>query len=325
MAETAAALARASQMVNDNLAVDNYEEAYLLAARVSSHEFEHPLVDSIRNALTDYAAELLVQAREFAEAGDNVQATAVLSNLEQLSGLSTEFVSAARKSVVKIQQTRTEARQKKLEEARLAADEEVSDWALKVRDAIGSGRLITPAGDSARDLLAARDTPAETKIQLTEELLAALVAASRTSLESDDLANAESYLGFANDLSADAIAMPGGDSESLTALLESVESELIAAEEKRVLRLSDFAQANTVPAIYPDKAHRRDISGWVDVLFTVTTSGETANIEVIRAEPENYFDGSAIEAVQEWTFQPREYRGQLINQRTTARLVFELE
>jgi TonB family protein len=325
IAETAAVLSRASQMVNDYLAVDNYEDAYVLAARVSAHRFEHPLVDSIRNALTDYAAELLVQAREFAEAGDDTQATAVLAELEQLSGLSTEFVAAASKSVVEIQQARTEARQNKLEKEQLAADKEVSDWALQVRDAINSGRLITPEGDSARDYLAAEDTPAETKKQLTQELVVALVSASRQSLESGDLGNAESYLGFANDLSADAIAILGGDSESLTALLESVESELIAAEEKRILGLSDFAQVSTVPARYPYRAHRRDISGWVDVLFTVTTSGETANIEVVRAEPENFFDGSAIKAVQKWTFQPREYRGQLINQRTAARLVFELE
>jgi len=266
-----------------------------------------------------------VQAREFAEAGDDTQATAVLAELEQLSGLSTEFVAAARKSVVEIQQARTEAQQNKIEEEQLAADKEVSDWALKVRDAINSGRLIAPEGDSARDYLAAGDIPAETKKRLTEELVVALVSASRQSLESGDLANAESYLGFANDLNAEAIAILGGDSESLAALLESVESELIAAEEKRILGLSDFAQVRTVPAKYPYRAHRRDISGWVDVLFTVTTSGETANIEVVRAEPESFFDRSAIKAVQKWTFQPREYRGQLINQRTAARLVFELE
>ena len=136
---------------------------------------------------------------------------------------------------------------------------------------------------------------------------------------------AESYLSFANELSIDAITILGSDSDTLTASLDSAESELIAAEGKRVLALSDFAQVSTVPVRYPTRAHRRNITGWVDVRFTVTASGETANIEIIRAEPENFFDGSAIESIQQWTFQPREYRGQPINQQTAARVVFELE
>ncbi|MGI9238615.1 MAG: energy transducer TonB [Woeseiaceae bacterium] len=325
IAEMAAVLARASQTVNDQLAADNYEDAYVLAARVSAHRFEHPTVDSIRKALTDYATEMLIQARESAEAGDDTQAAAVLAELEQLSGLSEKFVASARKSVVDIQQAHTEARQDKLEEAQKADDQEASDWALKVRDAVESGWLIEPEGESARDYLMARETPTETKKQLTEEVVVALASASSQSLESGDLATAESYLGFADDLSADAIATLGSDSATLLALLDSVESELIAAEGKRVLKLSDFTQVSTEPARYPASAQRRNITGWVEVMFTVTAIGETANIEVVRAKPKNFFDGPAIEAVEKWTFQPREYRGQPISQRTAARLVFDLE
>ena len=65
--------------------------------------------------------------------------------------------------------------------------------------------------------------------------------------------------------------------------------------------------------------------GWVDVVFTVTTTGHTSDIEIVGAEPANIFDSSVIEAVEEWTFEPRQYKGQPINQRTAARLVFNLE
>lgn len=325
IAETAVVLARVSQRVNDYLAMDKYEDAYVLAARVTAHGFDHPLVNSIRIALTDYSAGLLVQARDFAESGDDTQAMAVLADLEQLSGLSTEFVAAARESIVEIQQARIEAEQGRLEEERLAEDKTVSEWALAVRDAIDSGQLVTPEGDSARDHLAARDSPAETKKQLTEELVAALATASRQSLETGDLADAESYLGFAYDLGVDAAANPGDDGKPLTALLDSIERRLIAAEGERILGLSNFVHLSTEPAKFPASAQRRKKSGWVELLFTVTASGETADIEVVRAKPENLFDRFAIEAVQRWTFQPREYRGQPIDQRTGTRLVFKLE
>ncbi|MGI9233292.1 MAG: energy transducer TonB, partial [Woeseiaceae bacterium] len=121
------------------------------------------------------------------------------------------------------------------------------------------------------------------------------------------------------------IANLDSDSTTLSDLLDAVESELIVAEGKRIVRLSDFTQVSTEPARYPVNAQRRNITGWVEVMFTVTAVGETANIEVVRAKPENFFDGSAIKAVEKWTFQPREYRGQPISQRTTARLVFDLE
>lgn len=325
-AEVSFLLARVEQMVNDHLAIGNYDDAYLLAAHVTAQGIDHTIIGSIRTALTDFASDMALSAKELAERGDDAQAMEVLASLDQLAGLSPDFRAATRRSVIAIQRARNEAEQSRLEDERIAANEqEVLEWETAVRDAIAAGQLINPEGDSARDYLEARESPAKTRKQLTGELLAALVDASQQSLESGDLADAESYLSVAHELGAEGVAIPGGGDISIVALLDSVEGELIAAEANKVLGLSDFVHVNVAPPVYPRRAEIRDVSGWVELEFTVTANGETADIEVLRANPRKIFDKSAVEAVQQWTFEPRVYRGQPIDQRSAARLVFQFD
>ncbi len=67
------------------------------------------------------------------------------------------------------------------------------------------------------------------------------------------------------------------------------------------------------------------VSRWVEILFTVMPSGDTAGIEVVRSEPGSVFERAATDAVEQWEFQPVEFRGQLISQRAATRLVFRFE
>jgi len=89
--------------------------------------------------------------------------------------------------------------------------------------------------------------------------------------------------------------------------------------------MSELVQVKTVPPRYPQRAQRANITGWVEILFTVLPSGGTAAIEVVRSEPESVFEGAAVDAVEQWEFEPVEYRGQLISQRAATRLVFRFE
>ena len=113
--------------------------------------------------------------------------------------------------------------------------------------------------------------------------------------------------------------------DALETLRAGFEQALLERERSTVALLSEFVRLNATPAEYPGRAQERNVSGWVEVEFTVTTTGETANIGILRAEPANFFEQSAMEAVGQWTFEPREFRGQPIEQRTMARLVFNLE
>ena len=149
------------------------------------------------------------------------------------------------------------------------------------------------------------------------ELLQALIAGCEADLESKRLVDAESKLEAALELS--------GDEPALAELSAALESAIVQAQSDTVLPVQELTPLEIIPARYPLTARRRDITGWVEVQFTVTPTGQTADVEVARAEPEIVFDRSAVEAVEQWLFEPKEFRGQVISQRAVARLVFRLE
>lgn len=56
---------------------------------------------------------------------------------------------------------------------------------------------------------------------------------------------------------------------------------------------------------YPQAAATRGIEGFVDVMFDVTETGSTQNIEVVYAEPENIFNSAVIKAVSRWKYKAK--------------------
>ncbi|MDH3435019.1 MAG: energy transducer TonB, partial [Gammaproteobacteria bacterium] len=149
------------------------------------------------------------------------------------------------------------------------------------------------------------------------ELLAALIDAAKSHLNAQRLDDADALLSAAVEL--------GGRADELNQLRDSLERAFIDARSNQLVAMSELVQVKSVAPRYPRRASRSNLSGWVDVVFTITPSGATSNVEVFRAEPESLFDNAAIDAVSEWEFQPVEYRGQVISQRAGARLVFQIE
>ena len=316
-AEFNAVLARVSLIVSGYLATGEFDEAYRLAVLVARHKPDHTIVVETRKTLNDYAARLVEQAMQHARDGNDDDATALLESAENLPGLNAEYFAAVRASIADIRQLRLAAEREQVEAARLEAEQAELAWTEKVRSAIATGQLIAPAGDSARDYLAQQSTPEEVKAELADELLAALITAGEQSIDAGELANAEQFLDAANDLSE--------DHEAIAELRDTLETKLIEAEGNKILGLNNFVRVKSAPARYPRRANQHNITGWVEVAFTVTSVGKTADIEVLRADPEGIFETAAIRAVEKWAFEPREYRGQLIDQRTAARVVFQLE
>ena len=115
------------------------------------------------------------------------------------------------------------------------------------------------------------------------------------------------------------------DNVEIQSLRNTLEAAYVEAESGKILTMDDFVRRNVVSARYPRRAEERNISGWVEVQFTVTTSGETENIEIQDTEPSAIFDTVAVQAVEQWTFEPRVFRGQAISQRVSARLAFRIQ
>lgn len=81
-----------------------------------------------------------------------------------------------------------------------------------------------------------------------------------------------------------------------------------------------------VPPSYPGYAVNRGIEGYVDLAFTVTPAGRTADIEVIGGQPQGVFDRAAVKAVAQWKYRPRMVDGQPIATRNVrTRVRFELQ
>ncbi len=65
-----------------------------------------------------------------------------------------------------------------------------------------------------------------------------------------------------------------------------------------------------VTPVYPTRASRRGLEGWVEVAFTITTTGATDGVRVVAEEPSGVFSRAAIRAVQKWKYKPQVVDGE---------------
>jgi protein TonB len=79
-----------------------------------------------------------------------------------------------------------------------------------------------------------------------------------------------------------------------------------AAPETSRMSLQEIGITEYVAPTFPRGALRRNISGMVDVRFVVNVDGRTESIEVLHSEPGDVFSKSAVDAVKQWRFEPRE-------------------
>jgi len=98
-----------------------------------------------------------------------------------------------------------------------------------------------------------------------------------------------------------------------------------APAEPELVAVSQLTRTNYVPPEYPRGAQRRNVSGSVEVTFTVTTDGKVRSPSVLRSEPGETFDEAAIDAVTQWRFEPVIENGVAVEKRTAVRMAFNLE
>lgn len=53
---------------------------------------------------------------------------------------------------------------------------------------------------------------------------------------------------------------------------------------------------------YPARAYSRGLQGWVIVRFHVYDTGQTHRVRVARSLPSGHFNGTSVEAVENWVF-----------------------
>lgn len=316
-AELDAVLANVSQVVSQHLAAGEYGEAYEIAVIVARQAPEHALVVETQTTLDALTEDLVQQSISSAQDGNDEQADDFLATALALPGRNPKYFNAIRGSIAEIRTVREAATRDRSQRAQLAADDARKAWVERTLAAIAAGNLVTPLGASAKDLLAERNSWTTERAQLTGNLLTALLVTAKTEIDSKRLRYAETLLNAATELA--------GDPADIEAVRAALESALVEEKSNRVVSVSDLVIVKSAAPRYPQRARERDMSGWVDVYFTVTPGGETTDIEIYGSEPKAIFDRAAIKAVEQWTFEPVEFRGQIISQRSATRLVFVLE
>lgn len=81
-----------------------------------------------------------------------------------------------------------------------------------------------------------------------------------------------------------------------------------------------------VTPVYPSRASRRGVEGWVEIAFTITTTGATENLRVVAEDPPGVFGRAAMKAVRKWKYKPQVIDGK-VQPRPNVRVMlkFELE
>jgi TonB family protein len=74
---------------------------------------------------------------------------------------------------------------------------------------------------------------------------------------------------------------------------------------------------------FPERAREHDLTGFVDLEFTVLADGSVTNVTVLKAQPVGVFEKSAVAAVSHWRYRPIDDRGgPTVSQHARLRLNF---
>jgi len=80
-----------------------------------------------------------------------------------------------------------------------------------------------------------------------------------------------------------------------------------------------------IPPIYPMRAMRRGIEGWVKIRFLVNAKGRVEHPQIIDSDPEGIFEKSVINCVTQWRFKPGTVEGHPVNTMAETTIRFKLE
>jgi protein TonB len=192
---------------------------------------------------------------------------------------------------------------------------------------IAQGRLLEPAGDSAKhyvDLLRSSDPDFEGLADTTTLLATRALTEARQQLAAGSPDRADQMLRTAAD--------NGAPDSELAAVTAEIAAARVVKPKPAASRLppavmpeNTLRRTRFVPPDYPARALDRGTQGWVDIEFTVAADGTTRDAIVRAAEPAGVFDRAALQAVERWRYEPRTIDGVVVDQRVEARVRFQLK
>ena len=217
---------------------------------------------------------------------------------------------------------------------------QANDISKKVRTLLASaqedidgGRLVSPAGNNARDSIAEarRTDPTDPAIaQIQRVLNTRTIEAARRAAEQNQTEQAQNLLTAARQMGAagtDLTAVerllneprapvqqaPAQTQPSAAQLAAQQAAAAEAARKKAEAEAAAAAAAaaaaqvlppkriKTVQPVVPENARGK---GYVVVAFTILQNGLVGDVKVAESDPKGVFDGAAVQAVSQWRYEP---------------------
>jgi protein TonB len=318
-----AALTRASDSAEQNKQEKGATYLRLANARLRSGALIEPSGDNARfyleaarqvapddPALTDVSRalqkELLTRAGAAATAGNAADTERWLANADS-AGAGRQDMNSVRRL---LQDTLIGARADK-----------TAALVQSFNAALAANKLVQPADGSAKSYLLALiniDAANPAVATARQGLGLAYLRELRGALTRGELAAADAWL-----LEARTIAFASAD-------LNGAETELTAAhtladQRSQVIGANSLARVEYVPPKFPASTRNRNMSGWVELEFTVHADGSTGEIVVTNSSPRRTFDNAAVTAVGQWRYKPVIRDGKPVDQRAAVRIRFSDE
>jgi len=152
---------------------------------------------------------------------------------------------------------------------------------------------------------------------------AAFQAAAERSDEQEPVANDEDSTNVELTAAIAAIETTAEDFGPPVSASDSVTTE--AKGQLNPVSIRSMTRTKYVAPKYPRAAQRRSVSGWVDVEFTVGVDGTVKNVAIRDSDPGVTFVNAAVNAVEDWEFEPNLENGLAVEKRAAVRMMFALE
>ncbi len=274
-----------------------------------------------RQGLTIVASKLAVQARSEIDNDNLDSAEELLSAANAIDPANTELAVAVdalsdrraaileerRQAVAKrraeeqqrAEAARLAAEKKAAEEARVAAEKKAAEERAAEQAAQAA---VAPPEKAAAQLPPEEGTPTVSDSDTTT------VDTTSAEVAAEDAASEQPVAEAAVQTQKQPVAAPANTNASAP-----------------LATVSSLKRIKYVAPKYPRAAQRRNLSGWVDVVFTVGTDGTVKDINVRDSEPGDTFVNAATKAVEKWKFEPAIENGLIIEKRVGVRMMFALE
>ena len=204
--------------------------------------------------------------------------------------------------------------------------QQVEEMLATANAQLEAGNLISPSKENARYyfVLALTNDPGN---QAAQQGLT--IVASKLSLQATTFAIDNTATGSALGTSSSQAAVPTFSPQTFPTGNNAVDSRSNGnsndSAADSTIPISQLTRTNYVAPVYPRSAQRRNVTGAVELSFTVSTIGTVTEISILRAEPEDTFNQAATNAVAKWRFQPVIENGVAVEKRSAVRLTFDLQ